>query len=409
MRIGSITPNFYQGQIKSQNSHYSNPVMPSKLSPLKADTVSFGNTLASLFRIEEAFRMGYDKNLPLYRSMGFRLMDMLKSIANKYASRGVSFDEDYCAPSVVKSTDSFVRKLISSGECPYDRIRATLFVENPYDFKLIREILDDFELRNYSVRSIPKKINGRKVSVPDFDIRLGGVTPEDTAVLGEDLAKCIGKPQKSGYEDIQMRLVDTSMTGKNVPPMEVLFLYGKNYAKAKHDESYFSYDIRRILDGRLHLSQIENPKANTPAYRVQSNIGIIGDILSNNIAKPLFFNAKNKDYLHESLQMPVELSKGTCDVLSGLLNGISNKITLHYRAEAAKIKSDDFVPELERLIKTSPEYIERKDKTIFIADIRKMRRTLLEQNKIEKEEDMAIMSDVRARLNETIKKYGKDI
>lgn len=409
MRIGSITPNFYQGQINPQNSHYSNPVMPSKLSPLKADTVSFGNTASAIMRIEEALRMGYDKNLPFYRSMGYRLMDTLKAIAEKYESRGVSFDIDYCAPSVVKTTDSFIRKLISSGESPYDRIRATLFVENPYDFKLIREILDDFELRNYFVRPITQKINGRKVEVPDFDIRLGGVTPEDTAVLGESLAKCIGKPQKSGYEDIQMRLVDTSLTRKAAPPLEVLILFGKNYAKAKHDESYYSYDIRRLLNSRMHVSQIENPKVNTPAYRIQSNIGIIGDILSNNIAKPLFFNAKNKDYFHESLQMPVELTKGTCDVLSGLLNGISSKISQHYRTEAARIKSDDFVPELERLIKASPEYLEREDKTIFITDIRKMRRTLLEQNKEDRKVDLSVMADVRARLNETIQKYGKDI
>lgn len=407
MHINSITPNFYQTRTQAQNSHYSNPVMPSKLSPLKADTVSFGNSASAIYKLEEAIRMGYDKNLPLYRSMGYRLMDTLKAIANKYASRGVSFDENYCAPALVKSTDSFISKLLRGGES-YDRVRSTLFVENPYDFKLIREILDDFELRNYFVRPIPQKVNGRKVDVPDFDIRLGGVTPEDTAILGEDLAKCIGKPQKSGYEDIQIRFVDKSLTRKDAPPLEVLFLYGKNYAMAKHNESYYSYDIRRMLDNLLHIAQVENPGINTPAYRVQSNTGIIGDILSNNIAKPLFFNAKNKDYYHESLQMPVELSKGTCDVLSGLLNGISVKISQHYRAEAAKIKSDEFVPELEKLIKTSTEYMERNDKTIYIADIRKMRRALLEKVKTEKAEDNAVIAKVKARLNETIEKYGKD-
>ena len=407
MQVGSITPNFFRRNSNVQNPHYSSTVMPSKLQPLKADTVSFGSSYSSIFRIEEALRLGYDKNLPFYRSMGMRLMDTLKAIADKYASRGVSFDEDYCAPAVVKSTDSFISKFLRCGES-YDRVRSTLFIENPYDFKLIREILDDLELRNYFVRPMTQKVNGRKVSVPDFDIRLGGVTPEDTAVLGEDLAKCIGKPQKSGYEDIQIRLVDTSSTRKDAPPLEVLMLYGKNYAMAKHDESYYSYDIRRMLDNLLHISKVENPGVNTPAYRVQNNTGIIGSILSNNIAKPLFFNAKNKDYFHESLQMPVELSKGTCDVLKGLLNSIENKISMHYRAEAAKVKSSDYDSELEKLIQKTEDYLERKDKTIYIADIRKMRRTLLEKIKTERQEDLAIIAKVKDRLNETIAKYGKD-
>ncbi len=404
MYVGSITP-YYQGCFSRQNPNYRNKVaLTPRIQQLSADTVSFsGNITTPLSRIEEAIRLGYDKNLPFYRSMGARLMDTLKVIADKYASRGVSFDEAYCAPAVVKSTDSFISKFLRCGES-LDRVRSTLFVENPYDFKLIREILDDFELRGYFVRQIPQ---GKKSSIPDFDIRLDGVKPEDTVILGEDLAKCIGKPQKSGYEDIQIRLVDKNLSKKDAPPLEVLILYGKNYAIAKHNESYYSYDIRRMLDNLLHISKIENPNVHTPAYRVKTNTDTIGGILRDYIAKPLFFNAKNKDYFHESLKRPTELSQENCAVLRGLLNGIENKISLHYRMESAKVRASEYVPELEKLIQESEDYIERDDKTIYIADIRKMRKTLLEKIRLEKQEDLSIVANVKKRLNETIEKYGQ--
>ncbi len=406
MNISLITPKFYSAPQNSRNSHYSNTVMPSKLTPLKADTVSFSAN--PMYRMEEALRLSYDQKLPLYRSMGVKLMDTLKVIADKYASRGVSFDEEYCSPAIVKSTDSFVEKIIRSGES-LDRVRTTLFVDNPYDFKLIRDILDDLELRNYAVKPIHGKVNGKKVSIPDFDIRLGGVTQEDTAVLGTALQKCIGKPQKSGYEDIQMRLVDTNLTRKDAPPLELIMLYGKNYAEAKHNESYYSYGIRRIMSNLLHVAKVEAPKNNTPAYRIQNNIDIISGILENNIARPLFYNAKNKDYFHdEALAMPVELTKGNCDVLTGLLNGISQKIPMHYRQEAARVKSDEYQPILEKLIMLTPEFKERENPIIFASDIRKMRRSELARLKTEKAEDLDVMVKVRERMNETIAKYGKD-
>ena len=152
--------------------------------------------------------------------------------------------------------------------------------------------------------------------------------------------------------------------------------------------------------------KVEKPEVHSPARRVIDNIAIISEQLNNFISKPLFINAKNLDFYKEEIQLPVEISKANCESLRGLVEGIRSKIPLHYKAELTKVNSDDFKPELEKLVKNSQEFKERKDKTVYVEDIRNKKNELNKQLKEHKNEDMKLIQAIQARLTETIEKYG---
>lgn len=379
---------------------------------LKSDVVSFAGSPQFATSLEDILKIWYSRIIPTMQSQGERFIKKLTVIADKFADRGVSLpDAQYMKKGLVKQLDSFISKFFRCGEPPADRIRTTLFVENPYDFKLVRNILDELEKGEvgYVVDKITVKENGKKVKVPDFDIRLPDVAEEDTRVLGPKLMKCIGKPQPTGYEDIQMRLVEKCKNGKSSkngkPPIELLIMYGKNFAEAKEAESYYSYNIRRSLKKLLHISKVESPLKDSPAEKYRDSVRNISDILTKFISEPLFYNAKNKDYRHKAFQLPVELGFNHCQELEKQIKRIKYLIYRHYSQELKAC--DTATPKtLEDIVKSSHEYKERKDKTIYAIDLRMAKRNLRKSIKLQKEDDLREFAKIEKNLSETIEKYG---
>ena len=81
MNVNFLSPKFSTGVQNTQNSHYSNPVMPSKLSPLKADTISFsGNGGAKVYEFLESQFIA--ENPRLIR-IATTYLDVLESVAFK--------------------------------------------------------------------------------------------------------------------------------------------------------------------------------------------------------------------------------------------------------------------------------------------------------------------------------------
>lgn len=87
----------------------------------------------------------------------------------------------------------------------------------------------------------------KEITVPDLDIRLENVS-EQVTKLDPHLRYSISKPQKSGYEDIQMRFIRDFDKKKNPIQHELIILFGPHYSKAKHDESKYVYDALRKFD-----------------------------------------------------------------------------------------------------------------------------------------------------------------
>ncbi len=408
MNITPIFTNFQtnlNNQAKNRFRNNNSFTKPNSLGYLAQDTVSFGIRASAGNTLKEITKNSYEKAMPDLRSQGIKFLDTVWVIAEKYKDRGVALPKRSVAEkAIVKGSNSFISKLLRSGAAPSDRIRTTMYVSNPYDFKLLREILDDFKLRGYEIDRPMIKGGGKK---PDFDIRLKGVTEQDTKVLGSDLQKCIGEPLKTGYEDIQMRFVDVNRKKNKKQPIELIILYGENYSKAKEAESYYSYDIRRVLGKLLHISKIENPKITTPAAMVQDNVKRISQMLVNNISRPLFHNAKSKDFAPSNVTLSASLSSANCKDLKKLVRNIKKMTLEHYYKEIEKVLSLDYTPEIEKMIKASSEYKERADKTIYTKDISEMRNFVKKQLLAQKREDIQVLSEVDERLTLTIEKFGE--
>ncbi len=413
MNIQLLTPKFSLNQKELQKTH-NRPVMQSNLNDLTADTVSFSGkeqvVKNSVTTFKEIISGDYEKRMPSYHIIANRLMDTLDAVARELAEFGVTFDRAYCEKNPVKKANSFISKLIRSGEAPLDRVRATLYSENIYDLSIVNDkILPALEKRGYVISLIPDKMSGRKVlsSKPDFDVRLD--IPEDARKqLSADLRNVASfKQLSSGYRDIQFRLEDTLYTGKEKTPIEILIVAGKNTSKAKELESYYVYDITRKLSKEMHISRIENPGLNSPALRVKNNIGIITQQLNDYISKPLFTNAANLDIYQEKTLLPVKLPAANCKTLLGLFEGIRTKIPIHYNARIEEVKSDEYKPILEKLVKASEEYKKRDDKTVYIDDIIEKRAELIKMLKQYKKDDLTAIRTATERFKETVQKFGE--
>ncbi len=416
MQIQLLTPNFLSYKKNNENLH-SNYAMRSNLSGLNVDTVSFSGRLPKktevlrTTKVFDAFKSGYESRIPEYKVLAARLMDTLEATAIELKDIGLIFDREYCSEEhMVKGVKSFISKLKRSGESPADRVRGTWYLENLHDLSLFSEhILPTLEKRGYKIAMVPDVTNGKRtVSYkPDFDVRLSNVTEKSKKALPQELRDAASfKEQASGYADIQFRLIDTLSAVKEKTPLEVIIVPGKNTAYAKRDESYYVYDIVRALKKELHIAQIENPAVNTPEQRVQNNIQIIQEQLNDHISKPLYANAKSLDIYHEDLHLPVELSKDTCRALVGLVEGMRQKTKLYYNSKMREVQSDEYKKTIQKMIRASQEFKERKDKTIFVDDIIEKRNELLKGIKVNKQEDLKLLKRVMDRLNQTIEKYG---
>ncbi|MCI1273338.1 MAG: hypothetical protein LKG27_02760 [Clostridiaceae bacterium] len=411
----TITPKLNAINNRNIYNYNQQSTMPNNFNTLNKDTVSFSGKERILkyskYTMQDVTLSQYERNKPLYTALANRLMDTLESIANELKSSGVIFDRDYCEKNAIKKSDSFISKFIRSGETPQDRVRSTLFLQNIYDLSIMNDkILPALKKRGYEVAIIPDKTAGKRVlsTKADFDVRLTGLSDKDKKSLAPALRNAASfKPQSSGYEDIQFRIVDTlaGSKGKQIP-IEVITVFGKKTSEAKHNESYYVYDIKKLFK-LFHLSSVKDPEIHSPAKRIQTNISTISQQLTDNISKPLFFNAKNLDFYNDKTQLPVGISKATSQVLIGLAEGIKNKIPLHYKEEFAKVNSEKYQPAIEKLIKNSDEYKTREDKTIYVDDIKEMRKTLVNQLKQERREDLQIINEAIMRLKETINKFGK--
>lgn len=367
MNVNFLSSKFSTGVQNTQNSHYSSPVMPSKLSPLKADTISFsGNGGAKVYEFLESQFIAEN---PRLMRIATTYLDVLESVAFKLKEKGFSFDRVYCEMHPVKSPEARTSKIVRSGSMKVpDTIRATLYCNDPYDLtKLNDELLPMMKQRGYvladtkmSVQDLMKRgylptddeikllerlkshdystdqeeielINKLKKTVPDLDIRLEDVS-EQVTKLDPELRYSIGKPQKSGYEDIQMRFVRDFDKKKNPVQHELIILFGPNYSKAKHDESKYIYDFLRKLD-ELHVDTSGASSVKSNAGKFERYIDLVKQMFRGKVSQKLFLNGKNKDFADIPDKVIIEFSPEDINLFEGYFNGLRLRLAnLHKEA-----------------------------------------------------------------------------
>ena len=409
MNIQAISPYSYVNTRVNENRTKTNLHMAA---PLARDTVSF-TSKEKLIRhtsqpVLDAIGKAYDDKTAKMQIKGKRFMGTLSAIANKV--EGVIFDEEYCSGAIVKSKKSFLSKLKRSGKTAQDQMRSTLYIKDLHDFSKISKVLEELKDVGYDIKMIPNEVVGKKVKSrkPDFDIRLDNVQESELLKLPEHLRGCVSHRQQSGYGDIQMRLIDTLDKSKDKTPIELIVLYGKETAKAKHLESEHVYNITRVLKNELHISNSDMSNIHSPARKAKQSIDAVTDILNGSISKPLFRNAENIDVFDGTGQMvPVGLSKENCESIDMLMGGnLRDLIEQHYRVELSKAKKLNDT-ELTKYVQESEEYFERQDKTIYAKDLIEAKKAIIQRIKQEKKEDVDNYNQVMEALKETIRIYRK--
>lgn len=311
---------------------------------LSADTVSFSGS----HTIQDTVEHIYLANADRYKKYAEEFFEALRNTVKELSDYGYSFDEEYAMRNPVKSVKSMSSKIIRSGSFDVpDIIRTTVFNKNLYDLELVNNRFLPLMEKNGFLLA---KQNGKL----DIDYRLEG----------------IGKPQPSGYEDIQMRFIKKN-GGKNKVKHELITLFGPNYAKAKHEESEKVYGILRQFK-ELHMDCTENVEIGSHAFKANRYINLISDMITSKISKKLYSNAKNKDYYGIDDVAKVHFTDENKSLLTNYFNGLNDNVKDYYKEKFDTAKSS------------------------MIAKI---------QLKKDKSDDIALINYIRNMLNETIKYF----
>ena len=327
---------------KNKQLNYTSSFGLTMAKPLLNDTVSFkSRTIGS--QVEAA-------TVKKVENLGEEVivfLDSLESIANKGADRGLSFNRAYCEKHPIKSIEAYLSKIARSGSFDVrDLMRATLYSKNPYDLTTLNDfILPELKLRGYELASLdvpveearkmgfnpkPSQIKKGYTKIPDLDIRLGDLKPEDIEKLSPELQHCISKPQKSGYEDIQLRL----KKGKSL--YELIILFGKNYSEAKEIESRDIYSHLRRFD-EMHIFNKHKDPANRNISLIERYSDLAKKMIRTQFSEKLFENAKNKDVYDLVDEIPINLKMQDRAILVNYFIDMEERLNNFYRDKLKEV------------------------------------------------------------------------
>ena len=364
MNIQSITPlNLFNNVNSGRRVNNTNVIQPKYRNTLASDTVSFSGVSTS--KVSDFIEAQVGADSPRLMRIATTYLDVLESVALKLKDYGFSFDRVYCERAPVKSPESYTSKIVRSGKFKVpDTIRATLYCKNPYDLSLLNDVLlpemkkrgyvladtemsiEDLVKRGYIPTEEELKNPSMQKIVPDLDIRLEDVS-EQVLKLDPELRYSIGKPQKSGYEDIQMRFIRDFDKKKTPVQHELLIIFGSHTAVSKHEESQRVYTFLRDF-GKLRVD-LGNNTVGSHSYRANRYIDLINRMFRGKVSEKLFLNAKNKDLYDISEEASISFSDTDIAVFENYFTGLRDRINSVYsEAKKAATVSDTAKKQLSK-------------------------------------------------------------
>lgn len=345
MNILPIIPNLQtKNSTKSNHLNNSTVIQPKLAQALNRDTVSFTGSAA---KISDFVAKGVSDNMSRLERIATTYLDVLESVAFRLKNDGLSFDRAYAELHPVKSPESYTSKVVRSGTFKVpDTIRATLYLNDPYDLSVLNDkLLPEMKKRGYVLANtemsikklmergyIPSADEAKNLSkekiVPDLDIRLEDVSSEITK-LSPELRYSIGKPQKSGYEDIQMRFVRDFDKKKSPVLHELIILFGPNYSKAKQEESEKVYSFLRLFS-ELNM-KFTDDTIGSHSNKANRYIELIEQMFRGKVSQKLFLNAKNQDLYDIQEQIPITFSKTDKNLFDNYFSGLNDRLNSSYK------------------------------------------------------------------------------
>lgn len=337
-------------------------VQPKYTNTLTKDTVSFtaapskaSNVVTQ--KISDFVAQKMSNDMGRLERLATNYLDMLEVIALRLQDDGVTFDRAYCELHPVKSPESYTSKIIRSGSFKVpDVIRATLYVKNPYDLSLLNDkLLPEMQKRGYILaytdirhEELLKRgyiappggnLETAKVyRLPDLDIRLENAR-ENIQQLPPELRYSISKPQLSGYEDIQMRLVRQQDKKKNPVQHELIILFGPNYAHAKQLEYDRVYSFLREFK-ELHM-KFSDEILGSHSQKASRYISLIQQMFRGKVSEKLFLNAKNRDLYDLTDEVPITFSETDKKMFENYFAGLKDRLASCYKEEKINVKGNE--------------------------------------------------------------------
>ena len=295
-----------------------------------------------------------EKDMGRMQRIATTFLDVIESVAMKLKNKGVSFNREYNEGHAVKSPAKYPSKIIRSGSMEIrDRVRATLFCKNIYDLSILNDdILPEFKKRGYVLADIGEKCENLLkrgfipeestslnaiIKVPDIDIRLN---KSDLQIdkLDPQLHFAISKPQSSGYEDIQMRLVRDYDKRRYPVTLELIILMGENYANAKHIDSDMIYNFTRKFK---ELNIVKNHYPDEEVSKAKRYVELIKAMFETEATRKLYDNAKNKDMYGIEEEIPIKFSPSSIKLFENYFIDLNRAIASFYRGKIDSCKKNE--------------------------------------------------------------------
>lgn len=360
MNISAIQSFNFRNINQNKNNVNRNNInsQPRFVNSLNHDSVSFTANQTKLAKISDFVEVQIENLTPRLKRIATTYLDILESVSFRLKDDSFSFDRVYCEKNPVKSPKSYASKVARSGNFKVpDTIRATVYCSNSYDLDSLNKLLAEMKKRGYvlaeteeSVANLLKRgyiassdeLNNPRAEklIPDLDIRLDDVSEQITK-LPDELKYSIGKPQKSGYEDIQMRFVRDFDKKKNPVQHELIVLFGPNYAKAKHDESTYVYNFLRQFE---ELSaDLSDKTLGSHSQKASRYMDLIKQMFRGKVSEKLFLNAKNKDLYDLDDEIKISFSDEDIAIFENYFSGLNDRINSVYSMakKAPELSIDD--------------------------------------------------------------------
>lgn len=416
MNIAPIFANFVTDKkLNTKSKLFNNSVTiikPNSLNYLQRDTVAFSaKPKSEKIKTEnhessvmiDSIEKSYKNSEKKFIKTAADFHQSLERVCSTLEDEGFSYDKDYNSKHPVKSLDSYIDKYSRQGYV-LDTIRGTVYWQNQHDIAGFKKFLKAMDKEGYVINILKERnpVTGKIEEIPDLEVRQKGITKDDLAILGSIYKNTnISEPRSSTYADYQMRFVKKKKTGNNNLPLEVILLYGHNYAAAKEKESKYVYNITRALN-KLHINLKKEYPEKTPGRSIANKVDIIKTRLREDISKPLFTNAYNADLKIREQKLPVMIPQPYAIILKNSLCVIEKKIPIYYKEMKKSLKDDETV---KNIIINSTGYKIRENKQISPEEIAETRARLYELIPKYEAEDIGTIATVKMMLEKTIQKF----
>lgn len=238
----------------------------------------------------------FNKILPEYKLRGYNVATIPTSVSDLMKrgyiplEEGTLITEFFNIPHTKESHNKYFRELKKLG----------------YDYDDTKKLLAEYlkENKTPNKNELIQIIGTLKKDMPDIDIRLKKKNI-NTSDIPEEYKYTLGKPQKSEYEDIQIRFIrDVDKDSKEPIYHELLIQFGPTYNRNAFREHKLVYEPIRLFD-ELNINMdtqtkgIEDYKL-FPENGVSKFISDIRKMFREGVSKKLIQNGKNEDYLHDT-------------------------------------------------------------------------------------------------------------